>query len=423
MATDGQNPYQSALIATASAEAEAKRQLNVAQAAATAYPDNSLYQAQVTLNQQRLSATQQAYTNAQTNFDSANAPIAKLNSEGIDTGTNVDTRTLSQSQSTPAKSLSITNDDNGEPWAAAAEKPGVGAAGEDSGKVTTATTSTTVNAASALGNPITPSPNVLDQYASYTYSLSWYALTPAQYTAMQKTNKIDTNTWSLLIQSGGASVGANRNKYFSLDYYMDNLVINTTFNDNGPSTVTTIEFSVTEPNGITLLQNLNNALRDLYKQPTGSVAKVAPYVMVIRFYGYDAEGNLVTKVSQAPGTPGATPGLSNAVVVKYIPFMITDFSFKAASRAVEYQIKGTPSGYKYAKSSALGSVPFPLELSGETVNDVLNGKISTVTVPTDTDRGTTNTTGAVTTGPQQPTASYNSNGTVNAADANSYGAG
>ena len=335
-----------------------------------------------------------------------------------DIGTNAPERTLEQTQQPTTTGVqgsqttavqytnpfNINKDDDGNPLPATTQ--GRGSPGDDNPNQIPQPTQTTtvVNAASSLGNPITPQPNVLDQYASYTYSLSWYVLTPDQFTTMQKTSKIDTNAWSLLMQSGGAPVGANRNKYFNLDYYMDNLIISTSFNDNGPSSVTNLEFTVTEPNGITLLQNLNNALRDLFKQPTGSVAKVAPYCMVIRFYGYDKDGNLITKVAPPAGSPG-TSTTSNAVVVKYIPFNITEFTFKAASRAVEYQIKGTPPAYKYAKGSALGSVPFPLELSGETVNDVLNG-----TEITDTgagaeagDRGA-NSTGSpsVQTGPQQP---------------------
>jgi hypothetical protein len=143
-------------------------------------------------------------------------------------------------------------------------------------------------------------------------------LTPEQYTAMKKTAKLNTNQWSLLVQSGGSSAqttgeaqtgtvngivnavvsGLNitgttgRNKYFALDYYLDNLTIDTTLQQNGAMNATTLEFDVTEPNGITLLANLNRAARDAAQQPAGSVQNTQ-YVMVIRFYGYDAQGNLV----------------------------------------------------------------------------------------------------------------------------------
>jgi hypothetical protein len=59
--------------------------------------------------------------------------------------------------------------------------------------------------AAGLQNPITPSPNILDQYASYSYIISWYILTAEQYNKLSSTAKLDTSAWSLLMQSGGAS--------------------------------------------------------------------------------------------------------------------------------------------------------------------------------------------------------------------------
>ena len=309
------------------------------------------------------------------------------------------TRTLQQTQSTssqtpigaiPYEPPSTINaaDPNGydsvdsatfipQPSPTADNTLGAGAANDDNPFANP--TSTQFDAAldiASNNNSIAPSPNVLDQFASYTYSLSWYALTPSQYQSMVDTSKINPAGWSLLMQSGGAAIGGNRNKFFQLDYYMDNLEIETTFTDSGPSAASNISFTVTEPNGMTLLRNLNNALRDLLQVPTGSLAAAAPmaqYVMVIRFYGYDQFGNLATNVTQVPGTPGV-PTHSNAVVVKYFPFSISTFTFQAANKSVEYMIKGTCPQYKYNKGSALGSVPNTIELTGETVDDILNGK-------------------------------------------------
>ena len=42
--------------------------------------------------------------------------------------------------------------------------------------------------------------NQLDQYASYTYALSWYLLTPQQYTDFQAGVK-NSSQWSLLMHS------------------------------------------------------------------------------------------------------------------------------------------------------------------------------------------------------------------------------
>ena len=322
-------------------------------------------------------------------------PYTQPNTQTFDDGSTLTTNADGTVTSTPAP----------EPTAPDSQQPAAASATDDSGKVSNSVqTSTIIDTSSALGNPIIPQANVLDQYASYTYSLSWYALTPAQFTALQNSAKFDTSAWSLLMQSGGAQGNTNRNKYFNLDYYMDDLVISTSFNDNGPSSVTDIEFTVTEPNGITLLQNLNLALRDLLKQPTGSVVPSAQYCMVIRFYGYNAQGDLVTNISPSAANPSNPIGgnSSNTVIVKYIPFTIKTFSFKNANRAVVYNITGAPVQYLKNASSALGSVPFNLELTGETVDDVLNGKVITNASAGDTgDRGAANTPSAAPkTGPQ-----------------------
>jgi hypothetical protein len=285
----------------------------------------------------------------------------------------------------------------------AASKTGIGAPNDDqpNQRPQAIQREVTLNAISEVtSSTVVPQVNILDQLASYTYALSWYMLTPEQYTAMKKTAKLNTNQWSLLVQSGGSSAqttgeaqtgtvngivnavvsGLNitgttgRNKYFALDYYLDNLTIDTTLQQNGAMNATTLEFDVTEPNGITLLANLNRAARDAAQQPAGSVQNTQ-YVMVIRFYGYDAQGNLITNLSQLnTGTPGATPNNINSVAVKYFPFIITELTFAAANKAVVYHIKGVMQDYNYAVGSGLGSVPYNYELVGETVSDILNGK-------------------------------------------------
>lgn len=255
---------------------------------------------------------------------------------------------------------------------------------------TTSGTTVLLNAGTNPGSLITPQPNILDRYASYTYNLGWYLLSPTQFAEITNTEKLDVSQWSLLVQSGGAAIQQTgvsqqntiagqitsatngRNKYFTLDYYMDDLEISTTLGGGGPATLTEISFKVTEPNGITLLPNLTNAVRDLYQETTAA-NNLAFYVMVVKFYGWDINGLLITDPAKNTGTVGATPGISNAVVTRYYPFQITEFNFKMANKAIEYQIKGTPQHFQYASSSGTASVPYNIELTGETVSDVLAG--------------------------------------------------
>lgn len=275
----------------------------------------------------------------------------------------------------------------------ASSQAGVAAPNDDNSNSTNNTSGATaaINAGSNPGSLIKPQPNILDRYASYTYNLGWYLLSPTQFKEITNNTKLDISQWSLLVQSGGAaaqqagiaqtgspteqlniSATPGRNKYFTLDYYIDDFEINTTLGGGGPATLTEISFKVTEPNGLTLLPNLTNAVRDLY-QETNAANNLAFYVMVVKFYGWDINGMLITDPTKNTGNPAATPGISNAVVTRYYPFQITEFNFKMANKAIEYQIKGVPQHFQYAASSGTGSIPYNIELTGETVGDVLSG--------------------------------------------------
>ena len=338
----------------------------------------------------------QTYAGVTTGIPVVTTPIAGPGGRGTPTVS------LEQSQSTPAANV------NAVPGVEAPSSPGFGSPKDDgvSRLTNPSGVNQVLNNATAPSNPITPQPNILDQYASYTYSLSWYMITVKQLgNLINQSGQLNTNQWSLLVQSGGAATQSTsvntttvpaastgtttyygpagttssasdttgRNKYFSLDYYLDDLEITSSLQGHGAQNETTLSFKVTEPNGITLLSNLNNAVKDLYQQGNASWQQ-AQFVMVIRFYGYDAQGNLVTNAGPSTGIINPTPNSANAVVVKCYPFTITDLHFSAANKAVEYHIIGAPLPYTYPTGSGLGSIPFNLELTGVTVGDILSGQ-------------------------------------------------
>lgn len=175
------------------------------------------------------------------------------------------------------------------------------------------------------------------------------------------------------VQPAQPAAQPGRNKYFNNDYYIDDLEIESAFMaSRGPSSFSTLSFKVTEPNGISLAYNLSRAVQDLYKSTSVNPVN-AIFVMVVRFYGWDEKGNLVTKITPAAGTPGAVPNNSNAAVVKYLPFTIKELDFKMNGKVVEYHIKGASANYNVAQGTALGTVPHDWQLVGETVEQVLNG--------------------------------------------------
>jgi hypothetical protein len=306
--------------------------------------------------------------------------------QNVEYGTDGRYRPLTQTQAispTPdLLSFNVFGNDNGNALPPTPSlDAGVGARGDDNTAPNTNAVQQIVNA--NFNQQITSEANVLDQYASYTYSISWYLITPTQYNTMLTTQKKSVAGWKLLIQSGGIPVNSRftasyENPIFSMDYYLDNLEIDSVLSMKGTGSATNatdIKFTVTEPNGITLLNNIYNAVLKLYR--TNNVSKdvnytQAHYVLAVRFYGYDDNGNLAQVGRNASNTINTTD--PRAVVEKFYPFNITNITFKIANKAVEYQVTGKPIPYVANKSQDRGTIPYAFELSGTTVGDVLVGK-------------------------------------------------
>jgi hypothetical protein len=330
-----------------------------------------------------------------------------------ETGTNPPVKTLTETQSVSPESSSTPTpapDTNSKSEGRPGGEPGVGAKGDDG--ATAANTTQVINAVSQA--PFQPKNNVLDQYASYTYNIGWYLMTPEQYTEMQKTHKVSVSQYNLLVQSGGApsttagvqpdltttgtttgtSQSAGRNPFFALDYYFDNLEIKSVITGKGTNSVhnaAELSFTVTETAGITLIDNLWKAVKQVYKDSKIPYS-AAYYALIIRFYGYDENGKIV----QASDSDNR-----NAIVEKIIPFRLSDINFTVANKLVEYHIKATAVPHLIGFGSNLGVVKKPVQISGGTVKDVLTKGVELAPVSADDGRKTTPTPAT----PGTPTAS------------------
>lgn len=332
------------------------------------------------------------------------APSGRVDPENVETGTNGAVRTQTQTQSTPpagngsalpfvqtGTGLNILPED-----LAALEEPyvvtqaGAAANRDDNTRPNSNATAQLLNA--SFNQRIQPRPNVLDEYASYTYAFTWYLLTPTQYNEMVRSKKKNCASWQLLMQSAGAPTAtadattqtpgiAGRNKFFQKDYYMDDLEIESLVPLRGTgaaNTATNIRFKVTEPNGITLIENLSRAVKTLYAEKNvdkNANYPMAQYCLVVRFYGYNENGELINTGRR--GTNGKTLNLTDprAIVEKFYPFVITNLKFRIPKdRVVEYQVEAKPIPHFYNKSQDRGSIPFNFELVGETVQQILQGK-------------------------------------------------
>ena len=314
-------------------------------------------------------------------------------------GTNAPVRTTAQTQAInnqndrlipgpPNTQASVRAIDNA---IAATGGPGGAAGNEDSGQAKNATQNS-IDTLFSTVQSITPQGNILDQYASYTYNISVYLMDKDGFKRLTQSAKRNVAGYALLFQSGGAAANSSgdtaatggRNPYFSLDYYIDNVEINGLVSGKGtgaPHNSTNMKFSVIEPNGITLINNLNDAVLDyIYKgdirrKKSGGVGQ-APwggqnYLMVIKFYGYDSNGNLVRGGVQKPDG-GSDP---NAVVEKYIPFQIAELKFKVGSKMVEYNFECVTPGNAINASANRGTIPYDLEIAASTLKEALAGEL------------------------------------------------
>jgi len=341
----------------------------------------------------------------------SNATLVPTTENGaVDAGTNANLRTLSNTQAIPSP---LQNGPLAAPPArggplAGAQIPaatqitnngtsgGIGAPGDDSAQKPGSPLQNALDNLYGTNN-IVAQENILDQYPSYTYSLSWYLLDPDTYKTLFTQTSRSLNGYYLLAQSGGANVqnvfatdqgpdiGVGRNPDFPLDYYLDDFYVDYNYpatpGSRGSSVISEIGFSVTEPNGITLLRNLYAAIRNLYVakgvvNPDAVINySAAHYCMVIRFYGYDANGNLVLPIGPRDGVTD-----KSSIVEKIIPFNIINVDFAVSNKLVEYKIKCASPGQNHNASSNRGTIPGNFTFNGATVQEMLTGSIQQQTV-------------------------------------------
>jgi hypothetical protein len=213
---------------------------------------------------------------------------------------------------------------------------------------------------------------------------------PEEYDTLIKQKKKILPANQLLFQSAGAPT-AGRNAFFSNDFYIDKFQIKSVITGKGTNaahSTNVISMTVIEPNGITLLTNLDKAVQALLGSPEKKKTNFASqiYLLVVRFYGYDDQGNLVRGGIQQPEGNAA----GSAFVEKFFPMAINSIKFKVANKLVEYEILGTSPSYQIATGSNRGTIPYNVEIGGITVKDALTGPTVITPVRGSTAGGFTN---------------------------------
>lgn len=282
--------------------------------------------------------------------------------------------------------------------------PGAAAPNDDGVSDSVSDTTGAANATQAainrrFGGTVQSRPNILDQYSSYTYSISIYLMGPEEYRRMLETKTKLLSGSQLLVQSGGISGGtetvrtpqttasgaivggetltrSGRNQFFPLDYYIDSLRLKSYINGKGTRgahNVTEMEFRICEPNGVTLFENLYRAVQNFVTNRSGTQVPqnyaAQHYLMVIRFYGYDSAGNLQTP--PALDSSGRTD--QNAIVEKFIPFRFTGIKFRIANKLTEYNCTAVCPQNDIATGQARGVIPYNVEFTATTLKNLMIG--------------------------------------------------
>jgi hypothetical protein len=227
-----------------------------------------------------------------------------------------------------------------------------------------------------------PRPNPLSEFSSYTYNISLYLITPESYNQYSTGGAKDVNNWQLIAQSGGINNKGNtpRAPGFELDYYIDNLYITTNTNfkmTSSPTHSFDFSFQIIEPYGFKFQTNFVKAVREMQKKSglfrkdiitDSSVALQAFCMLVVRFYGYDNNGNIVKQTA----TQDPTVTDTTAALERSWPIRIVDVTFRLDGKMVVHNIKAKLPSELLAMGRLQGVLGSEVQISGSTVGEMLS---------------------------------------------------
>ncbi len=280
---------------------------------------------------------------------------------------------------------------------------------------TTAGKAGTTAAKTAAPKPGKRLKNPLGEFASYTYQITLYMVTPDAYNMFVQSGRRNINairnaasvsTFAgaqtapvggtvvdagayVIAQSGGINdTTTPRAPGFKYDYYIDDLKITTA--TSGKKTQTSsntisMNFTIVEPYGFSFITKLKTAAAGLaaYAKSQG-FSKIKGYedcenpmrqifVVGIRFQGYDINGNVLnaTTSSSADTFRGSTN--SSGIFERFYDIEIVDMKFKIDGGAARYQIEAASKGPRVGFGIRKGRTHTGASATANTVKEALGG--------------------------------------------------
>lgn len=252
---------------------------------------------------------------------------------------------------------------------------GEGDGDKKTGTNTTAPATATNAAATAKAQNDSPGRrlyNPLSVFPSYTYNISLYMITPKAYDEFTGSGRtiLPVDGVALICQSGGVNNDVQKRAVgFTLDYYIDNLRIETFTSgmDTQTSTNTTnIEFQINEPYGFSFITNLQRTA-DAIIADSGAKSLKNPtrqfFILGIRFTGFNNDG-----------TPASSK--EDPLFERFYDIYMTEVKFKLDNKATTYNIKAVASSPAVAFGTKRGIWDTGGTLRGTTVYDMLTNMMN-----------------------------------------------
>jgi hypothetical protein len=200
--------------------------------------------------------------------------------------------------------------------------------------------------------------NVLHNYVNWTYNIGLYMLEPRSFMSIVENGGVTnsgTELKNLLFRSGGAGrkgiLGERK------DYYIDNFRFTSVVGQNSQGARSSnnfdIAFDIYEPYGVAFLAEL---VQLAYSKGIEDHFEV-PYLIEIKFNGYDSAGNPI------PNIPGSGP--------KYIPIKIIDIKFNITSAATVYHVTAVPYAHIPLQDQHDAFIRDSISLSGENFEELI----------------------------------------------------
>lgn len=225
-----------------------------------------------------------------------------------------------------------------------------------------------------LGNP-------LSEYASYTYNMTLYMVTPEAYSIfLAQGQQIASQGFFVVASSGGNDSFGTPKVSEDREFFIDDVSFKTIINPKASASATmshSFDIKIIEPYGFSFTTVLKNKIQEISQSTNvtrgNDNALQAFYVLAIKFVGYDDDGKYKNQdtIAQERGMFGQQPSFSSGITVSYFPVTFAEFSFKLDGKGTTYSIKAVPTSHQTAFGITTSQIQNPSELSGKTIGEIL----------------------------------------------------